>query len=42
VKIIFVSYGFDPIYPRYIEYLKSAKDYGDECIEDYRERQKIQ
>ena len=32
MKIIVVSGGFDPIHSGHIEYLKSAKEYGDKLI----------
>ena len=32
MKIVVVSGGFDPIHSGHIEYLKSAKEYGDKLI----------
>ena len=32
MNIIVVSWGFDPIHSGHIEYLKSAKEYGDKLI----------
>ena len=32
MKIVSVSGGFDPIHSGHIEYIKSAKDYGEKLI----------
>ena len=32
MKIVLVSGGFDPIHSGHIEYLKSAKEFGDKLI----------